>query len=112
MEPRKFKNNFNVDFSSESEEINNDISCTVPDQSLSVQDILKQYTSGQLESNSPLYSGDDVVPFIDDLSDLDLIDVRLKAALSKAEEENRLYMSRIDKSFDKIISKDVTDVNE
>lgn len=95
-----FKTPYNFDSSDEVnyEVISNEPSMTVPDQSLTVKEILERYTQGipmdiSMQDNDLEYDGDDpsfddVNPFLDPAFDLsDLTDMELERVRLLAEQE-------------------------
>lgn len=68
----KFRNNWNSNEFPQHAETNREASKTVPDQSLSIQQILTRYATGQPLGNqkSPIYYGDEVT--VPEMEKLDL----------------------------------------
>lgn len=90
MQNAKFKTQYNAHLFPKNYEENNLPSATIPDQSLSVKDILQRYANGLPLGGAkvPVYNGEDYIP------DLDRLDLAERAALIESNAQRILEMQK------------------
>lgn len=108
----KIRNIFNAKEFSDNE-VNNEPSQTIPDQALSVRDLLSRYASGQPlgGGKEPIYEGEDgdgIDPRRLDLAERQELEIEARRELAEIEE--RLKSKKVEKTKVKLSSEQIQDI--
>jgi hypothetical protein len=108
----KIRNMFNASEFND-DEINNEPSATIPDQSMSVRELLQRYANGLPlgGGKEPIYEGEDgdgIDPRRLDLAERQELEIAARQELAEIEE--RLKSKKVEKTVAKLSKEDIEDI--
>jgi hypothetical protein len=109
----KIRNTLNYNSKEEKYETNGQPSMTVPDQTMSIRELIRRYASGLPlgGSKEPIYEGEDgdgIDPRTLDLAERQELEIYARQELAEIEE--RLKSKKVEKSAAKLTKQDIQDI--